>query len=150
MDATKLDTITKDLTKDFPRSPREKLGDYVIAGRTLDKCRAVLLGKEGEYKFNCPLDREFFDFSKINANQFKECVASGATDHEVAAWIHEHATDRPRVEIVKWNNRLRGMRISELPDDAQEFLEDYIENYIPKGRQFYSWFDVYDLEEQRL
>ena len=34
--------LAKDLTRTFPRSPRETLGGYVIAGRALDKCRAVL------------------------------------------------------------------------------------------------------------
>ena len=37
--------LAKDLTKDFPRSPREVLyGGYVIAARKLDKCRATLAG----------------------------------------------------------------------------------------------------------
>ncbi len=44
----------------FPRSPREKLGGYVIAARTLDKCRAAIAGTLGDYKFDCPLDNFFF------------------------------------------------------------------------------------------
>ena len=38
----KLKLLALDLTKPkiFPRSPRETLGGYVLAGRTLDKCRA--------------------------------------------------------------------------------------------------------------
>jgi len=150
MDLVKLGTVAMDLTKVFPRSPREKLSDYVIAARTLDKCRAVILGQAGEYKFNCPLDQQFFDFSEIDADQFKSYVGTGATDQEVSEWIQAHAVDRPRVEIIKWNNRLRGMRICELPDEAQEFLEEYTETYLPKGCPLYSWFDVYDLEEGRI
>jgi len=42
----------KDLTKEYPRSPRETLAGYLIAARTLDKCRAVLAGTAGEYHFN--------------------------------------------------------------------------------------------------
>lgn len=38
---TTLKLLAKDLTKDDPRSPRETLAGYVIAARTLDKCRAV-------------------------------------------------------------------------------------------------------------
>jgi hypothetical protein len=34
----------KNLSKDYLRSPRETLGGYVIAARTLDKCRATLAG----------------------------------------------------------------------------------------------------------
>jgi hypothetical protein len=35
------------------------LGGYVIAARTLDKCRASLNDTLGEYKFDCTLDRRF-------------------------------------------------------------------------------------------
>ncbi|GJL48996.1 DUF5069 domain-containing protein [Candidatus Nitrospira salsa] len=142
--------IAKDLSQEFPRSPRELLGGYVIAARTLDKCRAVLNHSQGEYKFNCPLDQRFFEFTGINAEEFKIFVESGASDDEVISWISQHATSRPRIEIIKWNNQLRGMRIGELPDDAQEFLEDYIPQHVPSNRPVYCWFDVYDLEEQRL
>lgn len=142
--------IAKDLAQEFPRSPRELLGGYVIAARTLDKCRAVLNHSQGEYKFNCPLDQRFFEFTRIHAEEFKKIVGSGATDEEMDAWITQHAMARPRIEIIKWNNQLRGMRIGELPDDAQEFLEDYIPQHVPSNRPVYCWFDVYDLEEQRL
>ncbi len=46
----------KDLTKEYPRSPRETLAGYVIAARMLDKCRAAISGTLGEYHFDCPLD----------------------------------------------------------------------------------------------
>jgi hypothetical protein len=36
-----LKLLAGDLTKKFPRSPRETLAGYVIAARTVDKCRAV-------------------------------------------------------------------------------------------------------------
>ena len=58
-------TTAKDLTKEFPRSPRETLAGYVLAARGLDKCRAAIAGTLGEYHFDCPLDRFFFDFASI-------------------------------------------------------------------------------------
>jgi hypothetical protein len=116
----------------------------------LDKCRAVLTGAAGDYHFNCALDRNFLEFAAIDAEQFKEFVATGATDDEVAAWLGAHAKPRPRSEIVQWNNRLRGLRLSEMPLPLQEFLEDYIPRFVPNHRPVYVWFDVYDLEEKRL
>lgn len=150
MNAGKIRLLAPDLTREFPRSPRETLAGYVIAARTLDKCRAALNGTLGEYKFDCPLDRQFFDFAGLESGRFKELVGTGATDNEVAAWITGNAIQRPRIEIIKWNNRLRNMRICDLPDEQQEFLEDYIPRYVPKNRPVYCWFDVYDLEEQRI
>jgi hypothetical protein len=45
---------------------------------------------------------------------------------------------------------MRDLRLSDLPEEAQEFLEDYIPRCLPKGRVVYRWFDVYDLEEKRM
>lgn len=81
---------------------------------------------------------------------FRSFVATGAADDEVAAWISQHAKSHPRLEIIKWNNRMRDLQLSDLPDEAQEFLESYIPECLPKGRVVYRWFDVYDIEEKRL
>jgi len=116
----------------------------------LDKCRAAIAGTLGEYHFDCPLDRRFFEFAGIKAESFRSFVATGANDDEVAAWISEHAASRPGIEIIKWNNRMRELRLSDLPDQAQEFLESYIPECLPKGSVVYRWFDVYDIEEKRL
>jgi hypothetical protein len=140
----------KDLTCEFPRSPRDLLAGYVVAARVLDKCRAAVAGTLGEYHFNCPLDRRFFDFTGIDAEAFRAFISTGASDEAVAAWIAERARPRPRLEIIKWNNHMRDLRLSDLPEEAQEFLEDYIPRCLPKGRVVYRWFDVYDLEEKRM
>ena len=132
-----------DLSKDFPASPRETLAGYVVAKRTLDKCRSVLAGTNGEYHF-------FFGFAEISADAFKEFVATGANDEAVADWITSNAKQRDRREIIAWNNEMRGKRISEMPIELQEFLEGYIPKYIPQGRVVYVWFDVYDIEEGRI
>lgn len=140
----------KDLTKDYPRSPRETLAGYVIAARMLDKCRAVIAGTQGEYHFDCPLDRYFLEFAGINAESFRTFVATGVNDDEVAAWITTHAAKRERVEIIKWNNQMREKRLGDMPDKVQEFMEEYIPKTLPQGRIVYRWFDIYDIEEKRL
>ncbi len=150
MDTEALEKLTIDLNTGVPRSPRETLGGYVVAARTLDKCRAAITGKLGEYHFDCPLDRIFFDFTGISSDDFKAHVAQGADDAAVGAWIGENARHRSREEVVQWNNDLRYKRISEMPVELQMFLEDYIPKYLPKGSIVYYWFDVYDLEEGRI
>ncbi len=139
-----------DLNTEFPRSPRAALAGYVIAGRTLDKCRAVLNDSAGEYHFACPLDNLFFEFTGIDAGDFKNFVATGADDAVVAKWIEDQAKKQSREEIVQWNNDLRYKRISEMPSNLQVFLEDYIAENIPSGKVVYYWFDVYDIEEARI
>ena len=151
-DLEKVKLLARDLRdgKQYPRSPRETLGGYVLAARALDKCRAVLVGWQGEYHANCPLDQNWLKFTKIDFEDFKSFVATGAADDEVAVWISKHAESRSRSEIIVWNNRQRDMRLSDLPTDTQEFMEDYIAKYLPRNRPVYHWFDVYDLEEERL
>ena len=139
-----------DLNAEVPRSPRSVVGGYVVAGRTLDKCRAVIAGTNGEYHYDCPLDQLFLTFAGISADDFKEFVATGADDDAVAAWINENGTSRTQEEIVAWNNDLRYKRISEMPIELQVFLEGYIPEFLPEGRVVNYWFDVYDIEEGRL
>ncbi len=150
MNREKLKLLAQDLTKDYPRSPRETLAGYVIAARMLDKCRAVLAGTAGEYHFDCPLDNQFLGFSGIRADEFKAFVATAATDAEVAVWIGQHSRIKSRPEIIAWNNKMRGMRLCDMAINLQEFLEDYIPQVVPKNRPVYVWFDVYDLEEKRM
>jgi hypothetical protein len=42
------------------------------------------------------------------------------------------------------------VRLSELSVRLQEYMEDYIAKFVPCNRVVYTWFDVYDLEEERL
>jgi hypothetical protein len=140
----------KDLTKEYPRSPRDTLAGYVIAARMLDKCRAVLAGTAGEYHFDCPLDNQFLDFTGIGAEQFKTFVATGASDAEVAAWLEQHSKIKDSAQVVAWNNKLRATRPCDMPIELQQFLEGYIPKVVPKSRPVYVWFDVYDLEEGRI
>jgi hypothetical protein len=134
---------------EFPRSPRETLAGYVLAARALDKCRADLVGRQGEYHSNCPLDQRWLNFAEIDYDRFRSFVATGATDEEVAAWIEEHARKRPRSEIVLWNNRQRDQRLSDLSPQLQEAMEDYMAKFLPPGCIIYRFFDIYDIEEKR-
>ena len=148
----KVKLLARDLRdgKEYPRSLRETLGGYVLAARALDKCRAALVGWQGDYHSNCPLDQTWLKFVEIDYAAFRLFVASGATDDEVAVWIGEHAKKRTRADIVAWNNRQRDAHLSDLSPEIQEHMEDYIVDSVPRNRVVYHWFDVYDLEEERL
>src|SRR5262245_16939942 len=96
---------TPDLTQHPPRSPRVRLGGLVILPRMLDKCRATLAGKNGEYHYNCPLDRRCLEFLGIKADALKKEVASGKSDGEVLEWIAKRSTGMPMPhQVEQWSN----------------------------------------------
>jgi len=149
---TKVKSLSCDLRngKEFPRSPRALLAGYVLAARIVDKCRAVLSGWQGEYESNCPVDQIWLKFTGIDYGSFRAFVATGANDEEISSWIIAHAKKRTRADIVTWNNKQRETRLSDLSPQLQEFLEDYIQQFLPHDSIVYRWFDVYDLEEGRM
>lgn len=146
----KLAPLAKDLTKEFPRSPRAMLGGYVLAARCIDKCRAILMDKGGEYHYACPLDQQFLQFAEIDPDKLKEVVASGASDEELGEWIKKNAKQKSKEEVVVWNNNERELKLSSLPPEKQAWMEDYISQYVPEGKVIYRFFDIFDYEEGRL
>jgi hypothetical protein len=105
-----------DLTKEPPRSPHVHIGSFVILGRTIDKCRALLFGKIGEYHFDCPLDNQLFGFMDIKGADFKAFVTKGHSDDEIAAWIMENGKAKTDAEIVEWNKKVSSNNYSDQPE----------------------------------
>ena len=90
-----------DLTQYPPRSPRVRLAGYAHLPRILDKARATIAGKQGEYTYNCPLDRLFFDFTGIDHKALLAKVKKGASDTQIADWV-ESKTARTVSEVAAW------------------------------------------------
>ena len=148
MNKERLQSLARDLRKTPPRSPRETLGGFVIAARMLDKARADLLGIHGEYNFYpCGLGAYFWKFTGLDAQQFKDFVATGASDGEVDKWIREHTKVKDKLAAIKWNNEMAGLRICDLSDQVQEYFSTYIPQFCKPLSKVKFFFDVYDVEE---
>jgi len=87
----KLKLLARDLRKEEPRYGGVQLAGFDGAARALDKCRASLLGWQGDYMFGCPLDQMFFQQAGIDQEEFRNLVATGASDGEVEEWLRQHA-----------------------------------------------------------
>lgn len=85
-----------DLTQHPPRSPRVRLGGFVILPRMIDKARATKAGKNGEYTYACSLDRNVLDFLGIDADSLKAQIDKGLGDREILAWMMANAKN-PRL-----------------------------------------------------
>ena len=92
MNAEKLRAFALDLNRAAPRSPRTALANFpAVAARLVDKCRAELVGWNGAYHYNCPMDRKFFAACGLDPEALREFIATGADDAEVAAWMTQNA-----------------------------------------------------------
>ncbi len=135
------------LTQRPPRSPRVRLGGYVILPRVLDKGRAELAGTAGEYKYNNPMDRHWFQFTGIQPDALKAEIAAGKGDGEILTWIQEQAPiQRAPWEIQQWSayHNERG------PDGDVETLEYFAQRVgalSPVREDIKSWFDYLDLDD---
>jgi hypothetical protein len=135
-----------DLTQHPPRSPRVRLGGYVILPRMLDKGRATIAGKQGEYHYACPQDQHFLRFVGINPQALKKQLAAGKSDGEVLAWIQKNARhQRTEAEIGAWSAFVE----QRAPADAEsrEFFHDTHKKIAPKREDVATWFDLLDLDD---
>src|SRR5258708_40127833 len=80
-----------DLALRPPRSPRSRLGGYALLPRMLDKGRATLAGRNGEYHFNCPLDKRFISFVGIDPKRLLAELKQGKGDGEILEWIQSNS-----------------------------------------------------------
>jgi len=136
-----------DLTQRPPRSPRVGLGGYAALPRMLDKGRATIVGKNGEYHFDCPLDQRVLSFIGIEAEALKSQLAEGKSDAEILGWIDANAKHkRSEWEIEQWSAYMarRG------PDSDPETLK-YFADMVGKvagGREdIRSFADLLDLDD---
>jgi hypothetical protein len=113
---------SKNLTKEAPRSPRNRLGNYALMARMIDKGRADLAGHVGEYHFACPLDQMLFEFKGVKADEVKKLLASGATDDQVVTWFNTHGTPKTNEEIQAWSTGVEGYRPYDNPEKKDWFV----------------------------
>ena len=141
-----MSSMTPDLTKQPPRSPWVRLGGFVSLPRMLDKGRATIAGKNGEYHYNCPLDQRFLSFAGIDAEELKKQLAAGKSDGEILEWIQANATfKRTDAEIAAWSE-LAAARVPTDPG-SRTYFNDIHAKVGPKRADIASWFELLDLDD---
>jgi hypothetical protein len=115
---------TKDLTKEAPHSPRERIAGFVIATRTVDKCRASLAGTLGDYHYDCPLDNVLFSFKGITGEQFKTAVKAAKNYEDVGAWLAANGTAKTPIEIKAWSDEVEASSLMKVPEKRAYFIEN--------------------------
>jgi hypothetical protein len=139
---------TPDLTQRPPRSPRVRLGGYVLLPRILDKGRASLAGKLGEYHYaGKGMDRHFFNFVGLDHEALTKEIAKGGGDGDLLAWVQASAKhQRQPWEIAAWSE----YHLRRTPDSDAETIIDFAEavGAFTKTREdITTWFDFMDLDD---
>lgn len=135
-----------DLMKLPPRSPRVRLGGYVILPRCLDKGRAALAGKNGEYHYNCPMDQRLLEFAGISAAALKKQLAAGKGDNEILNWIKANAKPkRTESEIAAWSAHQEQRAPSD--PESREYFNGIHAKVAPKREDIATWFDLLDVDD---
>ncbi len=136
-----------DLTQHPPRSPRARLGGYVILPRCLDKCRATLAGKNGEYHYACPTDQRFLQFAGVDPDALKAEVAKGRSDTEILAWVNAHAARRREDwEIAEWSARQE--QRAPVDNESREFFNGLVSAAKSAHREdITTWFELLDVDD---
>jgi hypothetical protein len=112
----------------------------------IDKCRATIAGKNGEYHFNCPLDQRVLNFLGVSAEDFQAQLAVGKSDGELWTWIQAHSTTKPSDwEIIQWSN----WQSSRTPSDSEgrEYFNGIHTKIGPQREDIGNWFDLLDLDD---
>lgn len=138
-----------DLTKNYPRSVRDKFAGIVQIGRTSDKARAHAAGKVGEYHYNCGMDKAVFEFLGIPDHEAYAQKAAQLNDTELEAWLKDtYVSKKSRAEIDKWNREW----LTHGPDpnsDAEKYFVDLRTQLAPDRTDVVAWADLLDLDEKR-
>jgi hypothetical protein len=135
-----------DLTKQPPRSARVRLGGYVILARCLDKGRATINGKNGEYHYDCPMDQHFLEFAGVDAQAMKKELEAGKGDGEILEWIQANAKNkRTPSEIAAWSCYQDHRAPADV--EGREYLNGLHAKIAPKREDISTWFDVLDVDD---
>ncbi len=135
-----------DLTKQPPRSPRVRLGGYVMLPRCLDKGRATIAGKPGEYHYNCPLDQRVLNFVGIKADALKKQLAAGKGDGEILTWVQKNAKhQRTDAEIAAFSALMEQRAPTDT--ESRDYFNQLHAKAGPKREDIATWFDLLDLDD---
>jgi hypothetical protein len=137
--------IARDLAKQAPHSPRERIAGFAIASRTVDKCRASLAGTLGEYHYDCPLDNMLFTFKGITGEQFKTAVQASTNYEDVGVWLQANGVPKTPAEIKKWSDDTEASSPMKNPEKRSYFIENCARLGLnPQMNSTFDWLEADD------
>jgi hypothetical protein len=136
-----------DLTTNYPASVREKLLGIVQLKRTIDKGKAVAIGKAGEYNYDCPMDKHLFEWLGITGEDLLDVIKT-ETDEEIVEYVAPYVHAKTDEEIEAFNSDW----LQYGPEPGSPSMEYFLKlrnEVAPDRTDVTSWADLLDLDEKR-
>ncbi|MBN4079830.1 DUF5069 domain-containing protein [bacterium AH-315-C08] len=136
-----------DLSRAFPRSPKQKMAGLVHLPRMIDKGRAYKENKLAEYIFPCPLDKIILNFLRVDTEVFAN-MTRDKKDDEINDWVKEQTESKSQSDLDFINRQILERR----PDseDRLDYFNDLRNKIDPSRTDVDTWADLIDLEEGRM
>jgi hypothetical protein len=139
-----------DLTREFPRSPRERLIGLPMLPRAIDKARAALAGTLGEYVYGdkSPFDMTLLGFLGLTPERFLEGVRLSPDDEGMVQWLRLHARKASDAEAEAFARDF----LDDGDDDADRarFAERRAKLPEHVRSRVTGWVDLLDVAEGRI
>jgi hypothetical protein len=136
-----------DLSRAFPRSPKQEMAGLVHLPRMIDKGRAYKEDKLADYIFPCPLDKMILNFLRVDTEVFAN-ITLEKKDNEISDWAKGLTESKSQRDFDFINKQILERR----PDseDRLDYFNDLRNKIDPSRTDVDTWADLIDLEEGRL
>jgi hypothetical protein len=136
-----------DLSRAFPRSPKQEMAGLVHLPRMIDKGRAYKENKLATYIFPCPLDGIILNFLRVDSEVFAN-MTRDKKDEEINDWAKKITESKSQSDLDFINKQILDRR----PDseDRLDYFNDLRNKIDPSRTDVDTWADLIDLEEGHL
>jgi Domain of unknown function (DUF5069) len=129
------------------RAARAAASAVIILPRLLDKGRATIMGKNGEFKYGAPFDQHIINFLDLDPAALLEQLAAGKGDGEILEWINAYAKQQHTPwEIEQWSEYM----LRRTPDSDEETLLFFfrrVGSFSKTREDIKTWIDLLDLDD---
>ncbi|HEY0613738.1 MAG TPA: DUF5069 domain-containing protein [Candidatus Elarobacter sp.] len=140
--------LKRDLTTSYPRSVREPYLGVVQLGRAVDKGIALANGLNGEYNYDCPMDKAVLGFLGVDGSALLDVIKNARSEADVEAYLQPFVDKKAPQELAAFNAEFLTHAPQPGTPGAEYFLE--LRNEVaPDRTDVTQWADLLDLDEKR-
>jgi hypothetical protein len=137
-----------DLQTGYPRSVRDKVFGVYQLGRAIDKGIATANGTNGEYNYDCPMDKAVFGFLGLDQAALLDVIKKANSQDEIVAYVKPFVAKKLPAEIADFNEHFL-VHSPEKGSDGEKYFFELRNQVAPHRTDVTTWPDLLDLDEKR-